>query len=126
MYNEKLVFFGMVFCLLFGVIACGGSSSEKAVTAFMDKVKGGDVDGAVALIKNRMDSNVPVKVKEFFTGKKVINYTILKDEDPKAAAAGSAGMAVSEVRIEFAGEERTVKFFLREDGGWLISNIILP
>ena len=122
---RKIVIVFAAFVLVASFSACGGSGS-KAVTAFMDRVKSGDLDGAVSLIRNRFDRQVPVKVKAFFAGKTVQGYTLVEDKDPKAGAAASMGMAMVRVRIRFAAGEQTLKFLLKEDGGWVISNILLP
>jgi len=122
---KRSILFGVVSFMMFSVAACGGGSSEKVVAAFMDKVRAGNVDGAVAMIKNRFDKNVPVKVRRFFAGKTLNSYTLIKDTDSKAGAAGNMGMAMTVVRIRFADGEKTIKFILRKNGGWAIRNILL-
>ena len=122
---KKLVTILVLCCVFAAFVACGGSGN-KAVTTFMDKVKAGDVDGAVALIKNSFDRQVPVKVKNFFAGKTVQGYALIEDKDSKAGAAGGMGMAMTQVRITFADGEKIVRFLLKDDGGWVISNILLP
>lgn len=122
---KKIVTILVLCCVFAAFLACGGSGN-KAVTTFMDKVKAGDVDGAVALINNKFDRQVPVKVKSFFAGKTVQSYALIEDKDSKAGAAGGMGMAMTQVKITFADGEKIVRFLLKDDGGWVISNILLP
>lgn len=111
-------------------VSCGvdpWQAVQAEVKSFMDQVQSGQLDAAVAMVQNKMDSAVPEKIRLFFTENSAAEYQILPaDPDPKAKTALDMGMATVDVSLQLSDSAKTVRFLMgkNDQGKWVIKNII--
>ena len=112
------------------LMSCGGSPADAVkseVETFMESVINNNLDAAVKMVQNKMDLAVPDKIENYFRDKTITSYTLIADDDPKAKIAMDRGIATMDAKIEYSGQESTIRFIMgkSDDGKWVISNIML-
>lgn len=123
----------MVLAILMVLFSCGGGSGpmaevETSVKDFMSEIKAGNLDQAVAMIKNEIDEEAPARIKTFFEGKTVNSFKVLKAENAESAKIMlSQGIARPKVEIEFGSGKQTLEFIVeKSDDKWAVNDIITP
>lgn len=118
----KKIIFAIIIISCF--VSCGGKNTEDLTMDFLDTVKSGKLDDALSKINNEYDLGAVDRIKGLFEGRTIKEYNIIKDDDPKAAAAENMGLGMTEVEIIFSNETVKMKFLSgKKEGKLCLTNI---